>query len=96
MKINWKDIMLAIVFILVLLGIKNSKADMLQDYNSEVVEYIQTEYKILSEYTKFICKKGILYKSGRVQRKYTGKAQTCEVKLMTRGEYEEYTILTLF
>ncbi len=85
-----------IIFLGLILYAKNSRGDMLQDYNSEVVEYIETKNGILPEYTKFKCNNGVLYKSGRVQRMYTGKAQTCKVIELTRGDYEDYIVLTLF
>jgi len=95
-KFSMYLILWGLVFILIGLYTINAKADMMVDYNTEVVEYIETEYTILPEYTKFVCNRGILYKNGSVQRKYTGIAQTCKTIKMTRAEHEITIINTLF
>ena len=96
MTASWKEMIVIVTLIIGLLWIQDARADMLQDFNSEVVEYIQTKHKILPEDTKFKCVKGILYKNGRVQRCYTGNAQTCTTIFMTRGDYETGIINDLF
>lgn len=85
----------SIILGIILFG-SNANADMLQDYNMERVEYIQTEYKLLPEATPFKCFNKVLYKSGFVQRKHTGRAQTCKIITMTRDEYENTIITNLF
>ena len=91
-----KNIIVIILLVCGLLVVQDARANTLEEYNSEVVSYIETKYGVLPANTKFKCVNKVLYKSGYVQREYTGKAQTCKTVKMTRGEREEGIILNLF
>ena len=85
-------LLLVVVFIGLIVLAENCDAESLYfSYYSEEIPYVFHRGKPLPEHSKYKCIKGNLnkYKYG-VEYMYTGKPKKCEIKFMTRKEYEEY------
>lgn len=63
-------------------------------YFEESVPYVFAYGKPFPEGSVFICKEGALWKGRYLVKDYTGKAVKCEVKTISRREYETLNDVT--
>jgi len=82
---------IVLAFLILLAYAGSGQADMYYDYYSEEIPYVFRTGTPYPEHTKYTCENNKLIKKYHgIVYDYTGKPVECEIKLMTRKEYEEY------
>lgn len=88
------NIMLGIIFIFLIIGmVKSAFAedfDWVASFYNEQVDYVFAYGKPMAEWSKYSCKHNHLKKGHYLVYDYNGIPVYCEIKTMTRREYEEY------
>lgn len=90
-----KDILAIAICVVGLLAVQDARAeDFEKQYFEEEVPYIFAYGKPFPEMTSFSCVNSKLYKGTRAVLDYKGKAVKCEIKPITRREYEDLNDVT--
>lgn len=86
---------ISILFLCLLMYAHNASAmDMEREYYQEKVTYIIAYGKPLPERNVFTCLQGKLKKGYHQVRNFKGVNVGCELKLMTRREYEDLNLVS--